>query len=171
MSDAYDWSAFTVHFYYRATRDEVFRAWATAAGLSGFFIGSARHAAPGGGVRAQDEVVAAGDTYAWAFLHGLSLTGTFLACVPGERVAFTFGDAMQVDVTLRSVGDQVEVRLHQTGCGQDESARAWQHLNCRSCWVYFLTNLKSVLEHGVDLRDHDATDLNDAVSIGFAPAS
>ena len=62
---------------------------------------------------------------------------------------------------------QVELRLEQTGCSTIDPERAWQHLNCRSCWGYFLTNLKSVLEHGTDLRDFETPELTDAVSIGW----
>ena len=123
MLEPYDWSEFTVHSYYRAPLERVFDAWSTAGGLSSFFIGSARHTDASGRERRQDETAGAGDAYAWTFLHGFELAGEFLACVPNEHVAFTFGGAMRVAVTLRAVGDQVEVRLHQTGCARQGPER------------------------------------------------
>ena len=29
------------------------------------------------------------------------------------------------------------------------------HKGCETGWTFFLTNLKSYLEHGIDLRSHD----------------
>jgi uncharacterized protein YndB with AHSA1/START domain len=167
MSDAYDWTQFTVHMHYYAPIEKVFQAWATAAGLESFFLSSALHASPDGSRRALDKPAVRGDRYQWTWLHGPGIEGEFLACDPGRSVAFTFGEDMRVDVELRVVEDSVEVRLHQTGCAKEDPQRAWQHLNCRSCWVYFMTNLKSVLEHGRDLRDRSHPERNDSLSIGW----
>ena len=76
---------------------------------------------------------------------------------------------MRVDVRLRDVGGAVEVDLHQTRCATEDPERVRQHLNCRSCWIYFLTNLRSVLAGGPDLRDHEHPNWNDSVSVGFDP--
>ena len=94
-----------------------------------------------------------------------------LALEPGRRVGYTFGGAMRIDVTFLDREGAVEVRVEQTGCATQDPDRAWQHLNCRSCWVYFLTNLKSVLEHGTDLRDRERPQWNDSVSIGWEPSA
>ena len=51
----------------------------------------------------------------------------------------------------------------------NESTRAWQHLNCRSCWIYFLTNLRAILAGGPDVRDFEHPNWNDSISIGFMP--
>jgi len=167
MTDAYDWTQFTVHMHYRAPLDRVLAAWTTAEGLSSFFIGSARHESEDGVERAQGEPSVAGDRYAWDFLHGFHLDGRLLPCEGDERVAFTFGGGLRVGVSFRERDDAVEVRLHQTGCATEDPARAWQHVNCRSCWIYFMLNLKSVLENGADLRDHQHPVRNDSVSIGY----
>jgi uncharacterized protein YndB with AHSA1/START domain len=165
--DEYDWSEFTVHTIYRASRADVFRAWATPAGLASFFIGAALHTGPDGAPRDPHELAQVGDRYAWDFVHGFRLTGEILAVDPGERVAFTFGGDLRVEVTLRQLDGGVQVRLHQTGCATEDPDRPWQHVNCRSCWIFFMTNLVSVLEHGTDLRDHEHPAWNDAVSIGW----
>lgn len=106
-------------------------------------------------------------TYHWRWLHDFELDGQVLEVEPERRVSYTFGAAMRIDVTFANRDGAVEVCVHQSGCATEDPDRAWQHLNCRSCWVYFLTNLKSVLEHGTDLRDHDRPQWTDAVSIGW----
>ncbi|MCA9756468.1 MAG: SRPBCC domain-containing protein [Candidatus Eisenbacteria bacterium] len=162
----YDWSQFEISMYFARPREELFRVWATARGLESFFIQTAEHSSPDGEVRARDEVVHSGDSYRWKYVHDFRGQGTFTRVDPNERVQFTFGH-MTVDVTFRDVDDGTEVHLHQSGCAIDDPDRAWQHLNCRSCWVYFLTNLRAVLHQGIDLRDHEHPDRNDSVSIGW----
>lgn len=167
---AYDWSEFHVHMYYRAPIEEVFRRFATAEGLESFYIGRAEHKAPDGTPRGRTEMVQSGDTYHWTYLHDFGHGGTIQAVDPNERIRFTFGDPT-VEIRFRSVGEATEVDLHQTGCATEDPDRAWQHVNCRSCWVYFLTNLRSVLATGFDVRDHDHPQWNDSVSIGWDPAT
>ncbi|MHC4959191.1 MAG: SRPBCC family protein [Planctomycetota bacterium] len=167
MTEGYDWSRFRVHMFYRAPLDAVFAAWATPGGLESFFIASADHRSPDGDRRAPDAACVGGDRYHWRWMHGIELRGEVLACEPSRSVAYTFGSDMRFEVALREREGAVEVGLLQTGCATQDPDRAWQHLNCRSCWIYFMTNLKSVLEHGTDLRDGEQPEWNDSVSIGW----
>ncbi len=167
---AYDWSQFHLRMYYLAPLADVFRRFATARGLESFFIYAAEHTSAEGAQRAPDEVVQAGDRYHWQYVHDYAHPGEFLRVEKDQLVAFTFG-SMQVQIAFQQVGEAVEVHLHQTGCALVDPARAWQHLNCRSCWIYFLTNLRSVLAGGDDLRDFDHPLWNDSVSIGFDVAA
>lgn len=164
--DDYDWTQFHVHMYYLAPFDEVFRRFSTADGLASFYIDRAEHTAPDGRPRASDEPFQTGDTYHWTYLHDFAHGGTIEAMDPGRRVRFTFGEAT-VEIRFRELEGATEVDLHQTGCPTEDPGRAWMHLNCRSCWIYFLTNLRSVLASGVDLRDHEHPAWNDSVSIGW----
>jgi hypothetical protein len=43
-----------------------------------------------------------------------------------------------------------EQRMHPT---RDFKALESANMGCREGWAFLLTNLKSVLEHGIDLRD------------------
>ena len=165
----YDWSQFHVRMYYLAPLDEVFRRFATSEGLESFFIHRAIHTGEGGVVRGPTEFAQPGDQYEWTYVHDYAHGGTFLGVEPNRRIEFTFG-TMNVNITFRSVGEATEVDLHQTNCATEDPERAWQHVNCRSCWIYFLTNLRSVLANGTDLRDHHHPEWNDSVSIGFDPA-
>ena len=164
----YDWSEFHVHMLYLAPLDEVFKRFATAAGLESFYIGEAKHTAPDGTRRERDALVQTGDTYHWTYLHDFAHGGTWLEVVPNRLVRFTFG-TMEVAVRFHEVEGATAVDLHQTGCATEDPDRAWQHVNCRSCWIYFFTNLRSVLANGTDLRDRDRPQWNDSVSIGWPP--
>ena len=166
----YDWSQFHVRMYYLAPPREVFRRFSTAAGLQSFFIHHATHSSAEGVNRAADEIVQTGDRYHWVYVHSLEHGGTFERVEPDRLVCFTFGH-MKVNVSFRDLGQATEVDLHQTNCAIVDPERARQHVNCRSCWIYFMTNLRSVLAGGPDLRDHDHPNWNDSVSIGFDPES
>lgn len=164
----YDWSQFHVRMYYLAPLSKVYRCFSTAEGLESFFIYTARHLTADGTRRAADEDVQSGDRYHWIYVHDFEHGGTYSLVEPERLIRFTFG-AMTVAIRFREVDGATEVDLHQTNCATEDLDRAWQHLNCRSCWIYFLTNLRSVLAGGPDVRDFQHPQWNDSVSIGFDP--
>jgi uncharacterized protein YndB with AHSA1/START domain len=165
----YDWSQFYVHMYYLASIDEVFRRFATPEGMESFFVKRARFTATDGTERESDEFFAAGDTYQFEYVHDYSHGGKILDFEENALVAFSFGEC-GVAIRFREVDGATEVALHQTDCPLEDPERAWMHLNCRSCWIYFMTNLRSVLSGGPDVRDFDHPEWNDSVSIGWNPS-
>lgn len=169
MSD-YDWSQFHVHMYYLAPIDEVFRRFSTSAGMESFYVKRARFEGPHGVARKPDEMVQAGDNYKFEYVHDFRHPGRILEVEPNRLVKFTFG-MPTVEVRFREVNGATEVDLHQTGCPTDEQSKLWLHLNCRSCWIYFLTNLRSVLAGGPDVRDFAHPQWNDSVSVAWDPAT
>lgn len=162
----YDWSQFYVHMYYLAPVDEVFRRFATSSGLESFFVRTASFTSPGGAERGPNEFYAVGDEYLFEYVHDYSHGGQILGFAENESVAFSFGEC-GVTIHFREVEGATEVALHQTNCPLEDPQRAWMHLNCRSCWIYFMTNLRSVLAGGPDVRDFDHPEWNDSVSIGW----
>jgi hypothetical protein len=75
---------------------------------------------------------------------------------------------MKVDIAFSDTNNGIEVRLHQSGIENTDDGRVMGHLNCRSCWIFFMTNLLSVLQHGNDLRDNDPSRVS-SVEIDFQP--
>ncbi|MFT5376190.1 MAG: hypothetical protein ACI906_003027 [Candidatus Latescibacterota bacterium] len=167
---AYDWSQFHIRTYYLAPLSHVFRFFSTAAGLQSFFIYKATHVGIDGIVRSPDEQVQTGDHYDWSYVHAFEHGEEFERVESDPLVRFTFG-RMKVDVNFKEVGEATEVDLHQTNCATVDPERAWQHVNCRSCWIYFMTNLRSVIAGGPDLRDYEHPTWNDSVGIGFDPGA
>jgi len=45
--------------------------------------------------------------------------------------------------------------LWQENIPTDEKAKVSWHLGCATGWTFYLTNLKSILEGGLDLRNKD----------------
>lgn len=167
VSESYDWSQFHVQMYYPAPVDDVFNRWATPKGLASFFLEEAVHRSQGGSVRGPEEMAQTGDAYEWSYLHHFKHGGTFTQVVENELLAFTFG-SMAVSIRFSEHEGATLVDLHQTGCSTEDPQRAWDHVNCRSCWIYFMTNLRSVLQGSPDLRDRAHPLWNDSISIGFS---
>lgn len=168
--NSYDWSQFHVRMYYLAPLTQVFRYFSTAEGLESFFIYKAVHTSRDGTLRRPAEQIQTGDTYHWTYVHDYAHGGEFLLVETHRLVRFTFG-SMLVDLHFRDMHGVTEVDLHQTNCATVDPERAWQHVNCRSCWIYFMTNLRSIIAGGPDLRDFEHPNWNDSVSIGFEPGS
>lgn len=167
MTTTYDWERFSISFYYSVSPEKLFRAWATSAGLERFFIKSAKTTDSTGAERAPNETCQSGDKYHWVFRHDFQLDGEFREVIDNERLVFTFG-SMIVTLTIKPAGDQTLLYLEQTEIPTDEASKPTSHMNCRSCWLFFLTNLKSVLEHGIDLRD-SSPDRVSSMEVGYVP--
>lgn len=167
-NETYDWSKFDVHMLVASDPATVYECWATARGMERFFAREFRFSDPEGRARQAGMHAESGDSYRLAFHHPSELEGRVLAAIPEECFAFTFGD-MRVDVTFMPCERGTLIRLVQSDIPTDRRGNAESHLNCRSCWTYYLLNLRSVLEHGHDLRDDGLPD--NPVSIHFGSRS
>lgn len=165
----YDWSTFSLTFYYNAHITRVFRTWSTAEGLESFFIERCVFSNSKGHPREVSERPEIGDTYDWQFRQEFSVQGNITELIDREQFSFSFGE-MHVDVLFRVVGDQTEVQLVQSNIPDTPDGQVFGHLNCRSCWIFFMTNLISVLDHNHDLRDENP-DLVSSMEVGYIPFS
>lgn len=173
MGDAdagYDWSLFDVYMDIRASTERVFDMWATSAGMESFFVKTMTYRAPDGTTRAPRERAAPGDVYDLAFHHPFGFSGTVRHVESPQRFVFGFPEIMFVAVELSTVDDFTRVHLHQGDIPTTPEDMVMMHMNCRSCWVYYLLNLKSVLEHGHDLRDPERSLPDNIVGVPFHEA-
>jgi uncharacterized protein YndB with AHSA1/START domain len=148
----YDWTRFEVHMHLPCAAEQAYDFWATAAGMERFFAHRFSFSDSTGGPRKPTHRAQVGDAYHLAFHHPAELDGEVQTAEPGKRFAFSFGP-MRVEVSFTAAADHTLVRLEQSDIPTDAAGQAHSHLNCRSCWVYYLLNLRSVVEHGHDLRD------------------
>ena len=107
-------------------------------------------------------IVQPGDKYDWLW-HGWPDTtgesGTILRAESHEIIKFTFGgDAASLIVVTVSiiVKNSVSIiELTQENIPDTDSAKVIYHLGCCEGWGFYLVNLKSFLEGGIDLRNKD----------------
>lgn len=164
----HDWTSFDVYQQINATPEEVIARWQTIDGLKSFFIADMKVEDEQGQPRVASAPVEAGDKYHWQGIHEFSGEGHFLKSGPSE-IAFSFGARFTVEVTVEVSGTGTLLHLHQSGMEDTADDRVHGSLNCRSCWINFLTTLKSQLEHGIDLRDLEPATA-DSVSVVYNTA-
>jgi len=173
---AFDWTQFRVGIYIRAQPQDIFAMWSEAEGLCRWFLRSAAFA-PSEGPSADRRAKAAipafdtltprpdnepcrtNDRYRWEWYYDGGIVGEewVREVRPPTRFVFGFGDGMEVEVIVRKHGKFCEVNLRQYNIPAGPRGRREMHMGCRLAWAFFLTNLKSVAEGGLDLRETDRT--------------
>ena len=157
MSD-FNWTRFTVRIPVNASMEKLYWCLSTRTGLEYWFLRSSEFKTPEGVLRKDDELVKKGDSYSWRW-HGWSddtvETGTILDCDGKDHLSFSFGTAGNCFVTIKQEQGQNMVELTQENIPDDEQGKTYWHLGCKTGWTFYLANLKSMLEGGVDLRNRD----------------
>ena len=74
-----------------------------------------------------------------------------------DFIQFTFAGECLVDIKLSIQGDYIIVELTQINIPIDDNSKQGIRLGCDSGWSFFLVNLKSVYEGGIDLRNKDTS--------------
>jgi hypothetical protein len=70
-----------------------------------------------------------------------------------DLIEFTFAGECDVVVKLAQQGEDVIVELTQSNIPTDEASKQNIRLGCASGWAFYMVNLKSVYEGGLDLRN------------------
>jgi uncharacterized protein YndB with AHSA1/START domain len=166
----FDWTRFERWIFIDAPPETVFRAWAVPREIIRWYIAKASYVAADGTPRPESEVVASGDEYQWEWHQDLRSKGTVLEVEENERLVFTFGDKepgsgqkIIVTVTVSAVEDGTTLlRLVQENMADTPEAHVRWHMQCNLGWSFFMTNLKGLLEYGIDLRETDRDRAYDA---------
>ena len=147
-----DWTLFNLWVVIDCDPGSVFQSWATSRGMESFFVDAMQMRAPDGALRDADEIVSEGDSYVWRWDSGRIVQGEVLKVRQDREIAYTFGDC-KFRIIAHAYDGKTLLQLQQYDMEDTAENRMHLHTNCRSAWVYFMTNLKSVLEHETDVRD------------------
>ena len=98
------------------------------------------------------------DTYHWVWKgKNYELQGQVLDCdVQRKRISFTLGEACTVEITLTEHEGSTLLKLTQQAV-PGKTYDQMRQVNSYAYWTFFLTNLKSVVEHEIDLREDTFT--------------
>lgn len=152
-----DWAHFTVRINIKNTDiNNLYRAWATRQGMEYWFLRMSEYGNAAGEIKAGDALVEKGDAYRWRW-HGwgdeATETGTILDCNGRDRFKFSFGKAGNCTVKIYPEQDEMIVELTQDNIPTDETGKQNWHTGCKNGWTFYLTNMKSLFEGGIDLRN------------------
>jgi uncharacterized protein YndB with AHSA1/START domain len=149
-----DWSKFSLRIPIGANAASIYNALATQDGIESWFLASAEFTSRRGEPRGRHVPVEAGDAYLWkwyGFPGGSPESGEVLAADGHTRVRFTFSADCIVTISVTRENGETLVELVQENIPQDENLGVY--LGCSTGWLFYLTNLKSRLEGGIDLRN------------------
>jgi uncharacterized protein YndB with AHSA1/START domain len=154
--EPYNWSQFTKRIALHAPMDTIYKCWATQAGLESWFLRMAEFRKPDGSTRPPDGFIQAGDNYSWMW-HGWPDTvnekNKVLEANGIDLFQFGFAEVCVVTIKISVIQNMHMVELTQSEIPTDDEHKAKWHLGCLEGWTFYLANLKSILEGGLDLRN------------------
>lgn len=150
------WSKFKLCGDYNVDLRSLYMAWATPGGLEKWFLRKADFYTVPMRQRAGDEQISKEDTYKW-FWHGydndISEIGSVLEANGQDFIKFTFTGGSTVSVNFYTRNGLTIIDLVQENIPQENDPEKNLLVQCQIGWTFYLTNLKSVMEGGKDLRN------------------
>jgi uncharacterized protein YndB with AHSA1/START domain len=157
-------TSFTVSGDYNTDIRSLYEAWATAVGLEKWFLRRAEFYAIAGRLRESEEFILKEDVYEW-YWYGWDDSavekGEILEANGTDTIKFSFSGGSIVTVTIYSRNNLSIVELTQENIPDEADPEKNLYIQCQKGWIFYMANLKSVLEGGVDLRNkHVGIDSN-----------
>jgi uncharacterized protein YndB with AHSA1/START domain len=160
--ETYSWTEFTVREYFNSHVDTIFKYWTTSSKIVLWFLKKAHFLNPNGLEKKPDEMVNPNDSYSWQFGKELTMIGKILDIELNKYIIFTFGqkepgsnEYVQVKVSFEENNNKTKVIIKQNNIVDNDFGQINYNLSCILGWTYYMTNLRSILESGYDLRDKD----------------
>lgn len=152
----FNWTSFTRRIAVKADMGDLYAAWTKSADIEKWFLGEATFFDAEGNPVGPDTSVGQNGSYAWRwFLYDDTEQGKITEANGKDRLQFTFAGECLVDVTLTAEHEYVVVELTQKNIPTDDDSKQHIRLGCHTGWSFYLLNLKSVYEGGLDLRNKD----------------
>jgi uncharacterized protein YndB with AHSA1/START domain len=151
-----DFSEFKLRVNIRTPIENAYRAWATPAGLQSWFIGKTVFTSKDGMVRTGEELLKEGDEYSIYFNAEpdvVKLRGKVLKANDKDLFSFTFSKGCPVTISIFTEHGETIIQLLESNLPTDEETIRKHFVGDTKGWIFYLVNLKSVLEGGLDLRN------------------
>jgi uncharacterized protein YndB with AHSA1/START domain len=152
----YNWKQFIKRIPIKAPPKAIYDAWTTQQGLESWFLRLAQFTKTDGTVRPKNIHVETGDTYKWRWF-GYSDSATeeekILAANGWDQLQFGFSGGCIVTVSIKQEEGETICELIQQMPMENEKEQQHFYIECGKGWTFYLTNLKSILEGGIDLRN------------------
>jgi hypothetical protein len=153
----FDWTTFTRRISIHAELSAIYNAWTKATEIEKWFLSKAIFMDNSNKAIDRDAPVEKGFSYEWNwYLFDTTEQGKITDSNGKDFVQFTFAGECLVDIKLSMQNDNVIVELTQKNIPTDDNSKQGIRLGCDSGWSFFLVNLKSVYEGGLDLRNKDS---------------
>lgn len=151
-----DFSQFKLRVNIKTSVENAYKAWATAAGLNSWFLGKMIFTDEKGVVRPDDAAVEVGDEYTCAFAKNpdsILVRGKVLKANGKNLFSFSFSKNCPVTVSIYEEHGETIVELIESNVPNEDDVVVRQFVNDSKGWIFYLINMKSILEGGLDLRN------------------
>ena len=152
----FDWTSFTRKIAIKAPLADMYAAWTRSVYIQKWFLRKAEFFDGSNNLIPENQSVKEGGRYAWTwYLYEPTEYGNITAANGTDYLQFTFAGDCLVDIELEKQGEYTIVKLTQHHIPVDDASKRSIRLGCDTGWSFYLTNLKSVYEGGIDLRNKD----------------
>lgn len=150
------WTSFKVAGDYNIDIRSLYEAWTTTEGLERWFLRKADFFTVAGRLRGPEEFISKEDTYEW-YWHGYNddnfEKGQILEANGTDFLKFTFSGGSIVSVNIQSRNGISLIELIQENIPEESDPSKSLFVQCQLGWTFYLANLKSIIEGGIDLRN------------------
>jgi uncharacterized protein YndB with AHSA1/START domain len=152
----YNWKEFVRRITIHVPARSIYKAWTTQEGLESWFLRLAEFTSSDGRLKKRDEAVGKGDNYKWLWFGYDDLIveqKEILRANGYDELQFSFSGGCIVTVSVGEEAGETICELKQFMPMDDEMEQRYFFIECGKGWTFYMTNLKSVLEGGPDLRN------------------
>jgi len=150
----FDWTAFSLKIVVKAQLSTIYNAWTKPSEVEKWFLKKANYLDKERKPIARDANTESGHLYEWSwYLYDVVERGRILLANGKDHFQFTFAGDCIVDVKLSEKDGYTFVELVQKDIPTDDESKKEVRLGCHTGWSFYLVNLKSVFEGGLDLRN------------------
>lgn len=152
----FNWTEFTKRIAITSDLSTVYNAWTISHELEKWFLSKAVFYNAFNQKIPDNDNVRSGCRYEWNWYSQNHFeTGKILAANGVDFFEFSFAGNCKVQVSMRNYKHYVLVELTQKEIPLDNRSKENIRLGCAFGWIFYLINLKSVLETENDLRNKE----------------
>ena len=152
----FNWTSFTRKINIKSDVPTLYNAWTKSSEIEKWFLKESNFSDTVGNIIDKNESLGENQTYAWEWYGYDDVeNGKIIQANGKDALQFTFAGNCLVTVNFTQEKDFVIVTLTQSNIPTDEDAMRNIRLGCHAGWSFFLVNLKSIYEGGIDLRNKD----------------
>ncbi|MHA7058833.1 SRPBCC family protein [Aquimarina sp. M1] len=156
----FDWTSYTKKIAIKSTLPEIYNAWTKGSELEKWFLKKVEFKKATHCIYDKDENVVENTLYTWYwYLYSEPMKGKITKVNGTDYIQFTFEGECLVDVNLETDNDYTIVTLKHHNIPLDNKSKQYVRLGCTNGWTFYLTNLKSIYEGGIDLRNKNENSL------------
>lgn len=152
-----DWTTFTTKIAVRSKMSTMYDAWTKSSEIEKWFLSNADYFDEDKNLVSKEKYIQKNYTYGWSwYLYDIVEEGKITRVNGKDLIQLTFAGDCLVTIQLTKFNEYIIVELTQKNIPTDNESKVNVRLGCHTGWSFYLVNLKSVYEGGLDLRNKDA---------------